>query len=230
MAGVSALIVVVNCVVAEVIRRPAAASARAAVSAVVVGALLVPALGRRRAAEIGGAPPRGHLAVGLVGVDVDPDRKWDPGQAERLWRRYARATREVAVGAPALVVWPELVGPVDVVYEASGASHVAFELMTALGPNGVFIFTGVPGRKEKIELDTSALMRSLVLRNQVVLGTVNAGQDAFEAAIRDLGRFALLWPDAVRTLITARHDPEEYATLLQGQASGIKHVVGFARE
>ncbi len=41
-------------------------------------------------------------------------------------------------------------------------------------------------------------MRNLVLKNQMVFGTVNAGRDAFEAAIADVARFRTRWPDAVR--------------------------------
>ena len=39
------------------------------------------------------------------------------------------------------------VGNIDLVYEASGASAASFALMEVLGTNGVFVFTGVPGRK-----------------------------------------------------------------------------------
>src|SRR5690606_29962851 len=41
----------------------------------------------------------------------------------------------------------EIVGPPDFVYEAVGGSEVAFEVLKQLGYNGIFIFTGVPGRK-----------------------------------------------------------------------------------
>ena len=42
-----------------------------------------------------------------------------------------------------------LVGNIDLVYEATGASSVSFQLMELLGTNGVFIFTGpCPGAKD----------------------------------------------------------------------------------
>jgi len=49
---------------------------------------------------------------------------------------------------------------------------------TVLGVNGVFIFTGVPGVVAPIEIDAERIMRNLVLNNQVICGTVNAGRDA----------------------------------------------------
>src|SRR5262249_54911642 len=72
----------------------------------------------------------------------------------------------------------EKIGNIDLVYEASGASAASFELMRVLGTNGVFVFTGVPGRKAPIELDADDLMKRMVLRNQVLFGTVNADRGA----------------------------------------------------
>ena len=43
-------------------------------------------------------------------------------------------------------------------------------------------------------------MRNLVLKNQAVVGTVNADAQAFQNAIRDLGRFKARWPDALKSL------------------------------
>lgn len=122
---------------------------------------------------------------------------------------------------------PAVLGNVDLVYEAVGASKVAFEMMASLGTNGIFIFTGVPGRKSPIEVDTDLLMRNLVLKNQVVFGTVNAGRDAYEAAIRDLGTFVTKWPAAVKGLITGRFPASAHADLLVGKARGIKNVLAF---
>jgi hypothetical protein len=71
-------------------------------------------------------------------------------------------------------------------------------------------------------------MRNLVLRNQVVFGTVNAGRDAFEAAIRDLEIFNERWPQVLKSLITARVPIEQHRDLLLGKAGGIKNVVKLA--
>jgi threonine dehydrogenase-like Zn-dependent dehydrogenase len=120
------------------------------------------------------------------------------------------------------------IGNVDLVYEATGAASAAFRALAAIGTNGVFVFTGVPGRKGPITLDADAIMRDLVLRNQLVFGTVNAGPDAFEAAISDLARFEARWPGPLRALLTGRHPPEAVPSLLAARATGIKDVVRFA--
>ena len=43
------------------------------------------------------------------------------------------------------------------------------------------IFTGVPGRKSDVTIDAERIMRNLVLENQLIYGTVNAGPPAFDA-------------------------------------------------
>jgi len=142
--------------------------------------------------------------------------------AEAIGATYVSA-EEVAPGQLA-----QRFGAIDCVYEAAGASRIGFETMESLGANSVFVFTGVPGRKAPIEVDTDLWMRNLVLRNQIVLGTVNAGQDGFENAITDLGAFMDRWPDAVRALISGRHSLEASHDLLVGRASGIKRVLSVS--
>jgi threonine dehydrogenase-like Zn-dependent dehydrogenase len=123
----------------------------------------------------------------------------------------------------------ERIGNIDVVYEAVGASSLAFEVLHELGTNGVFVFTGVPGRKAPISVDTDRLMRNLVLRNQIVLGSVNAGRSSYEAAVRDLGVFMKKWPETVRGLITGRYPMEAFADLLLGKSDGIKQVIQISQ-
>jgi threonine dehydrogenase-like Zn-dependent dehydrogenase len=117
-------------------------------------------------------------------------------------------------------------GTIDVVYEAAGASRLSFDVLLQLSPNAAFVFTGVPGIRGPSEVQTDQLMRNMVLRNQVLLGTVNAGRDAFENAVRDLGEFKQRWPNAIRGLITGRFAASEYRTPLLS-TEGIKNVIAF---
>lgn len=115
----------------------------------------------------------------------------------------------------------------DLVYEAVGASALAFEVLQALGPNGIFIFTGVPGRKAPVPIDTDRMMGNLVLKNQVILGTVNAPRHSFEAAARDLATFRGLWPGVVESIITTRHPLVDAAAVLTHPIRGIKSVIAL---
>jgi threonine dehydrogenase-like Zn-dependent dehydrogenase len=118
------------------------------------------------------------------------------------------------------------VGNIDLVFEATGASRLSFDMMRFLGANAVFVLTGVPGRRGPVEVDTDLVMRNLVLKNQILFGTVNAGREDFEAAIRDLGEFARRWPGPLASLITGRHGLEDAPGLLAGVApTSIKEVL-----
>ena len=119
------------------------------------------------------------------------------------------------------------IGNIDLVYEAVGHSHLALEVLKVLGINGIYVLTGVPGLQAFIEADPARLMRDMVLKNQVLLGTVNAGSEAFASAIRNLDVFIKRWPAAVRTLIAGRYPPEQTFELILGRPTGIKSVIAF---
>ena len=93
--------------------------------------------------------------------------------------------------------------------------------------NGVFVFTGIPAPKGPIDVEADIIMRNMVLKNQVAVGTVNADRQAFENAISDLGIFMKRWPDALKSLITGRYRIEQYHELLLGDKSGIKNVIAL---
>ena len=61
--------------------------------------------------------------------------------------------------------------------------------MQVLGTNGTLVLTGVPGLEAFVEADPARLMREMVLKNRMLLGTVNAGPEAFASALRDLDTF-----------------------------------------
>ncbi len=119
------------------------------------------------------------------------------------------------------------IGPIDLVYEAVGHSLLALEVLRELGTNGIYVLTGVPGLQTMIEADPAALFREMVLKNQVVLGTVNAGQQAFVAAIADLDSFHQRWPHAVRALLAGRTPIEQAVERILGRPGGIKSVISF---
>jgi threonine dehydrogenase-like Zn-dependent dehydrogenase len=115
----------------------------------------------------------------------------------------------------------------DVMFEAVGTARVAFAAINELEPNGVCILSGVPGASRPIEIDLDTIMRNIVLRNQVLFGTVNASRAAFEASVRQLEQFMALFPESVRGLITERVPLTEAPALLKQPVGGgsIKQVV-----
>ncbi len=175
---------------------------------------------------LGGGPVGllGAMALRVAGCQVTLASR-QPTSDPRTALLEAIGGRYVSVETESLTQVIPRLGPIDVVYEAVGASAPAFEALQALGPNGVFVFTGVPARGAAPDLNGGTLMRSLVLGNQVLLGTVNAGRDAFDAAVTDLIRFMERWPDAVRALITTRVPLAGVPEVMAKRGSGIKTVV-----
>ncbi len=183
--------------------------------------------GYKHRAVVLGAGPVGLLgAMALVNfgfetyvysLEAPPHPKADVTQAIGATYVCAAQTDLDALAA--------MVGNIDLVYEATGASKLSFEMVKRLGVNGVFIFTGVPGRKGPIELDTDLLMRNMVLKNQLIYGTVNASKASFVSSIADLTTFNQRWPKALRTIITERHPLDAAPALLTSNVAGIKNII-----
>ncbi|HLK92886.1 MAG TPA: glucose 1-dehydrogenase [Polyangia bacterium] len=151
----------------------------------------------------------------------------EPADSDRAQLTRSFGAEYVSVGDTALADLPARVGSADIVFEAVGTAKVAFGAQAALAPNGVFILSGMPSPRAPIEIDLDRIMRDIVLKNQVLFGTVNASRGAFEAAVRQLEQFMGLFPAAVRSLITHGAKLDDVPELLR-QPRGIKQVVTLA--
>jgi threonine dehydrogenase-like Zn-dependent dehydrogenase len=154
-------------------------------------------------------------------LSLEPDGDPKARLARAIGARYLCAADHPLRGLPA-----EL-GPIDVLYEAAGASRLALDALAVLAPNAVAIVTGVPHRRAEGAFDPDGFLRGLVLANQALVGTVNAGPDAFAAAVDDLAEFDRRWPQALRALVTGRFPIESAPGLLTSAPRGIKDLVSF---
>ena len=179
----------------------------------------------RRRGLVLGAGPIGLLAALTFradGIDtyVFSREAEDSARAELI--RSVDATYVSAARTP-LDRLTERIGSVDDVLEAVGVAEVAFGALPTLAANGVLVLTGIPAQRGPTQADLSRWMRDLVLENQAVLGTVNAGRSAFESAVRRLEQFMLLFPDAVRALVARSAFEQTPDVLARGR--GVKDVV-----
>jgi threonine dehydrogenase-like Zn-dependent dehydrogenase len=183
--------------------------------------------GRRCRAVVLGAGPVGLLgamALRVAGFEITVySRSSRPDETNEIVKGIGG--RFIPAESHSVAEMAAAAGPIDVVYEAVGASGVAFEVIKQLGPNGVFIFTGVPGRKGPIEIDTDHIMRDVVLNNQAIIGSVNAPPQAFQSAIAHLGTFVQRWPQAIRSIITARFSIQQALEPLIAPGGGTKSIV-----
>ncbi len=179
----------------------------------------------RRTALVLGAGP-----VGLLGAMLFRAHQFDTWVYSRSQAPNPKSAIAEGIGAryvsssetsPRELV--RTINGIDVVYEAIGGVQTAFDVLENLGANAAFIFTGVPAADEPLSADLHRLLLHMVVRNQVVLGTVNAGPDAFEAAIRDLSVFHRQWPRALGSLITGRYPIEAFREAIHD--GGIKNLI-----
>ncbi len=186
--------------------------------------------GHGRNAVVLGAGPIGLLGAMKLLIEGfrvfiysrSPKPNFKADIAESIGAEYI-SSKEVSVDELA-----KRVGNIDLVYEAVGEGHVSFEVMRVLGINGVYIFTGIPAERGPIPVSADNIMRNITLKNQAIVGTVNASPQAFADAVRDLGEFKKRWPGAMKALITGRHGIGAHRELLLGKATGIKNVISFA--
>ncbi|MCP3102541.1 glucose 1-dehydrogenase [Myxococcus sp. K15C18031901] len=186
--------------------------------------------------EAGRAVVLGAGPVGQLGALALMRRGYATSVYSRSRKPNPKADALEAVGAPYFSTQDlsaeELVrrvGTADVLYESAGSASAALGALGALGDNGLLVLTGVPSHAEPVSMDGAALLKQLVLRNQVVLGTVNAADTDFEAALEDLARFRARWPGGLERLITGRHPPEAFLDVVTGKAGGpIKNIISFS--
>jgi threonine dehydrogenase-like Zn-dependent dehydrogenase len=119
---------------------------------------------------------------------------------------------------------PAVVGTIDFIYEAVGVAPVAFGSAQALSPNGLLILTGIPAPTTPAALPLDRIMKDIVLNNQAIVGTVNAGRSAFALAIQKLEQAMYLVPDSVRGIITNRVGLDAAPDMLR-EPHGVKDIV-----
>ena len=117
----------------------------------------------------------------------------------------------------------------DLIVEATGVPSLAFNLLDALAPNGVYVLTGIPGGDRPLQIPGGQLMRELVLDNQALVGSVNAARDHFQMGVDDLARAQLRWGDHASHLITHRYPYADMTEAFsQHPVDEIKTVVEWA--
>jgi threonine dehydrogenase-like Zn-dependent dehydrogenase len=170
------------------------------------------------------------MALRLRGAEVYGIDIVDAGTARPKWMEYIGGRyvdgREVT---PDLV--EKKMGLMDLIFEATGIAALEFNLLDALGPNGIYVLTGIPGGDRPIQIQGADLVRRLVLGNQVMIGSVNASRHHFQMAVNDLQDSKLRWNDHVDRLITDRHNYSEFKDALSHHgADEIKVVIEWNSE
>jgi threonine dehydrogenase-like Zn-dependent dehydrogenase len=163
---------------------------------------------------------RGATVYGLDVVDASSTR---PQWLNRIGGSYLDGRQVKADQVD------DQVGAMDLIFESTGVAALEFNLLDALGPNGLYVLTGIPGGDRPLELDGSELIRQLVLDNQLMVGSVNAARDHYQMAVDDLETSSLLWGDHVEKLITHHFSYTEFqAAFSLNVPEAIKVVIDWS--
>ena len=113
----------------------------------------------------------------------------------------------------------------DVIVECTGVGQVIADSIQGVGAGGVVCLTGVGSGGRTVGLSTADVASAMVLRNNVVVGSVNANKRHWYRASEALARADRSW---LARLLTRREPPEAFARALERRPEDIKVAIQFA--
>ena len=112
----------------------------------------------------------------------------------------------------------------DVIVECTGVGSVIAEAIQKIGAGGVICLTGV-GSGGIATRATADFAAAAVLKNNVIVGSVNANKRHWYKANDRLGRLDRTW---LSRLITRVEKPENFKQALEKKPDDIKVVIKFS--
>jgi glucose 1-dehydrogenase len=184
----------------------------------------ITAVGRRalwepRTVLVTGAGPIGLLAAMLGkqrGLDIHVLDRVESGTKPDLVRALGATYH---TGTVASVGFEP-----DVIVECTGVGQVITDSICFIGAGGIVCLTGVGSGGGTSGLATADLAAAAVLKNNVVVGSVNANKRHWYKAGEALARADRSW---LTKLLTRREPPAEFARALQRKPDDIKVVIQF---
>ena len=113
----------------------------------------------------------------------------------------------------------------DVIVECTGVGQVIADSIRAMGPGGILCLTGVGTGGQTVGPATADVAAAAVLKNNVVVGSVNANKRHWYKAGEALARADRAW---LSRLISRREQPKDLAKALERRPEDIKVVLQFA--
>ncbi|TQM85125.1 threonine dehydrogenase-like Zn-dependent dehydrogenase [Saccharothrix saharensis] len=170
-------------------------------------------------ALVTGAGPIGLLAamIGVQqGLDVHVLDVVEDGPKPGLVRRLGATYHHGDVDEVSSRVRP------DVVIEATGVGSLVVSALRNTAPFGVVCLTGLSSGGRAVEVDVAGANRSMVLENDVVVGSVNANLRHYHQAADALARADPDWPAG---LISRRVPLDRFAEAFTARPDDVKVVI-----
>ncbi|HVB33768.1 MAG TPA: glucose 1-dehydrogenase [Patescibacteria group bacterium] len=183
-----------------------------------------------RTALVMGAGPVGLLAAAALRVrDLETQvvsREPDTDARAQIAKAMGCVYRSVET-TPLDQLGRQISAP-DIILECTGSSAVGFAAMQMLAADGILCLLSVTGGDKTELVHAAEINRELVLRNNVVFGSVNASPTHYRLAIRALKAVEKKWPGVLARLITNRLPWTDYAQWFNRQVQGIKSTLEIA--
>lgn len=173
---------------------------------------------RPRSALITGAGPVGLLAALMArqrGLDLHVMDRNESGPKPTLVRSLG------GIYHPGVI--PDGLAP-DIIIECTGAPSVVIDVLCHAAGAGIVCLTGVSTGGRALPFDTGAFNRRMVLRNDVVFGSVNANRFHYEAGAAALAAADRQW---LAGMITRRVPLDRWSEAFEKRAHDVKVVLLF---
>ncbi len=151
----------------------------------------------------------------VVGLDRAPSNSLRPRLLEKMGGSYITGSIQ---------------GEFDIILDATGAAKLELQIVQYLAPCGIYVLTGIP-ENTTLSIDGGKFVSNLVLKNQVIFGSVNASRDHFKQAVIDLAAAKEKWTGVVEQFITskthyqqfdqvfAKRNPDEIKAVIEWEAA-----------
>jgi threonine dehydrogenase-like Zn-dependent dehydrogenase len=158
----------------------------------------------------------------VIGMDIVPADSLRPRLLQAIGGDYIDGTEIDATDID------DVYGEFDFIFESAGIAKLQINLIDALGINGVYVATGIPSGDRPDSIMAAEIIQQLVLKNQVVLGSVNASPEHYKMAVDYLKAAVAQWPEEVKQLITEKVPFKDFSKVLHKHTNDeIKVVVDW---
>lgn len=168
-------------------------------------------------AAVTGAGPVGLLAALLGvqrGLEVHVFDRMESGLKPDLVAALGATYHDQTLPASGVVA--------DVIVECTGVPSVIVDAMTHSATDSIVCLTGVSSIGVPVPLDIGGVNRSLVLRNDVIFGSVNANRRHYEAGVRALRAADRSW---LSRLVSRRVPLDDYKDGFARRSDDVKVVL-----
>lgn len=158
----------------------------------------------------------------VTGMDIVPEDSLRPQLLQQIGGKYINGNQIKVTDID------ETYGEFDFIFESAGIAKLQINLIDALGINGVYVTTGIPSAERPELIMAAKIVQQMVLKNHVVVGSVNASPAHYSMAVDYLRAAVAKWPEQMKQVITEKVPYKDFEKVLhQHSNEEIKVVVDW---